>query len=578
MHESVTTKPAAGPPPASATNWPVVALLVAVAVVPPTLLCLWWSEATDGRLLHLGRLLYWLMPVTVAFGAVCVGWRWRVRETRSQVVLREWWPGLVVAIAATLLVFWISPPQMRVQFDETCLVGTSQNMHLQRLAVMTTGAVPSAGEVVLIENMVDKRPTLFAFLVSFVHDLTGYRLENAFFVNGALLALGLFVMFAATRARLGLLAGLSAPLLVLSVPLVGVAATSAGFELLATVLLLLATVAALAFVARPDDGRLAAFVGVGVLLAHARYESVLALGLLALLAAACVRGRYRPSLRAATMLALCPTLLAPLFLLLQHAQDPNFTPEAAGESLASVTHFADHLWPFLAAWFGPTNGNALPGWVAIVAAALWLRRILRREATHVDLFAVVPIALAILVLAWFYGDVSEPTALRLFLPLAWVSLLPLLAQAELVRGRGKPAGAVVLVVAVTLCAVRLPSVATGSAFPELRIASLTRALDRMIERVPGDRATTLWVGAPAQHLVVKGHAAVSVRTFERLGGAIRDMQRRGDVQTIYLLETPLDQGMAAALGSPRRLLARFSSRVVERVGGDMPITLHQLGR
>lgn len=572
MNESATTKLARPP-----TNRAVLALLVAVAIVPPALLVLWWTSATDNRLLGLGRLLYWLMPVTVAFAGVCLFWRWRGRETGVARRFGEWWPGIALAIVATLLVFWISPPQMRVQFDETCLVGTSQNMHLQRLAVMTTGAVPSAGEIVLLENMVDKRPTLFAFLVSVVHDLTGYRLANAFAVNGLLLALGLFVLFAATRARLGIWAGLSAPLLVLSVPLTVIVATSAGFELLATVLLLLATVLALAFVDKPSDGRLAAFVGVGVLLAQARYESVLAAFMLGMLAAACVWRRYRPSLRVGVLLALCPTLLTPLFLLMQHAQNPNFTPEAAGQSLVSLAHFVDHAPPFLAAWFGTSFGNALPGWLAIVAIVLWLRRLALREASQLDLFAVVPLALTIVVLAWFYSDVGEPTALRLFLPLAWASGIPLLSLVA-VHGAGKHVGMRLLVVAVIFCAVRLPYVASGEAFPELRIATLTRELDRVIERVPGDRATTLWVGAPAQHLIVKGHAAVSVRTFERLGGRIGEMLRRHDVLKIYLIETPLDADMAPAFGSPRELLARIPSTVVERVGGDMPITVHLLGR
>lgn len=572
MNESATTKPAK-----PTTNWAVVALLVAVATVPPALLVMWWTSATDGRLLGLGRLLYWLMPLTFGFAGVCFVWRWRVRESSVAVRLREWWPGIVLAIVATLLVFWISPPQMRVQFDETCLVGTSQNMHMQRLAVMTTGSVPSAGEIVLLENMVDKRPTLFAFLVSVAHDLTGYRLENAFAVNGLLLALGLFVLFAATRARLGIWAGLSAPLLVLSVPLTVIVATSAGFELLATVLLLLATVAALAFVDKPSDGRLAAFVGVGVLLAQARYESILAVAMLSMLAAACVWRRYRPSLRVGVLLALCPTLVTPLFLLMQHAQNPNFTPEAGGLALLSLAHFVDHVPPFLTAWFGASIGSALPGWLAILAVFLWLRRIVLRQASHVDLFAVVPLALTMLVLAWFYGDVREPTALRLFLPLAWASLIPLLLPQVSARP-GKLAGMALLVAAIALCAIRLPYVASGDAFPELRIATLTRELDHLMDRVPGDRATTLWVGVPAQHLVVKGHAAVSVRTFERLGSRIGDMQRRGDLLKVYLIETPLDADMAPAFGSPRDLLARIPSTVVERVGGDMPITVHRLGR
>jgi len=572
MHEPVTTKQPTG----SATNWSMVALLVAVAVVPPVLLWLWWSNATDGRLLGLGRLLYWLMPVTCAFAAGCFIWRWQQDPEGVRARLRSWWPGLVLAVLGALVVVWLSPPQMRVQFDETCLVGTSQNMHLQRLAVMTTGAVPSAGEIVLLENMVDKRPTLFAFLVSVVHDLSGYRLDNAFAVNAALLALGLFVLFVAVRSRLGLLAGLSAPLLVLSVPLTSIAATSAGFELLAVVLLLVATVSALAFVEEPTDSRLAAFLGAGVLLAHARYESLLAFAMLGLIACVCVRGRYRPSLTAGALLASCPILVAPLILLLQHAQSPNFTPEAGGEALVSLQHLADHLWPFLVAWFGASAGSALPGWVALVALAGWLRRLWRREASYVDLFAVVPIVLTLVALAWFYGDVSEPTALRLFLPLAWASLLPLLICAPPGIGRGRRVDVVLLGFAITLCAIRLPSVASGAAFPELRIATLTRELDRLVDRVGDDQRTTLWVGAVAQHLVVKGHAAVSVKTFERLGRAIADWRRRGDLGKIYLVETPLDRDMAPAFGSPQRLLGRLRSRVVERVGGEMPITLHQL--
>ena len=99
-----------------------------------------------------------------------------------------------------------------------------------------------------------------------------------------------------------------------------------------------------------------------------------------------------------------------------------------------------------------------------------------------------------------------------------------------------------------------------------------------MKRLPGDRATTLWVGIPAQHLIVKGHAALSVSSFERMGQNIAQLQRQGDVAIIYLIETPLDRDMEPVFGSPRNLLRRVSSRVVERAGGVMPITVHQIGR
>lgn len=558
--------------------WWQVALCALVAIVPPVWLAVVWGGLEQQRAGWLAQVLYWWMPCTCAFAGLCFGWRVWARESRLLERFRSWWPGLLLAVAATLVVFWVSPPQMRVQFDETSLVGVSQNMHLQGLAVMTTGAVPSQGQVVPIENMVDKRPTLFAFLVSCVHASRGYRMENAFFVNGLLLALGLLVLFAAVRARLGIYAGLSAPLLVLSVPLTCVVATSAGFELLATVLLLLATVAALAFVDKPSDARFAAFLGTGVMLSHSRYESILAVLILGGLAAALTWRSYRPGRRVWWLLALCPTLLTPLFFLLQHGQNPNFTPEAGGQSLASFAHLIEHLGPFLTGWFGSGMGSAMPGWLAIVAALLWLWRLARREATRVDLFAMTPLCLTAVVLAWFYGDVREQTALRLFLPLAWVSLLPLLLSplSRLVHVRR--AGVALLVASFAICALRLPFVADGTAFPQLPIAALTTELDRLVQRLPGDRATTLWVGVPAQHLIVKGHAAVSVSSFERMGGQIGQLQRQGDVVTIYVLETPLDGDMEPVFGSPRKLLQRVPSRVVERIGGAMPITVHQLGR
>lgn len=558
--------------------WWQIALCGFVAVAPPVWLAIEWAGHEQSRQGWLGWLLYLWMPLTCAFAALCFLWRFWGRESRLRDRLSDWWPGLLLAVSATLIVFWVSPPQMRVQFDETSLVGVSQNMHSQGLAVMTTATVPSQGVLVPIENMVDKRPTLFAYLVSCVHALSGYRIENAFFVNGLLLVLGLFVLFAAVRTRLGVYAGLSAPLLVLSVPLTCVVATSAGFELLATVLLLVATVAALAFVDRPSDARFAGFLGAGMLLAHSRYESILAVLILGVLAVVMSWRRYRPGRRVWWLLAICPTLLTPLFFLLQHAQNPNFTPEAGGQSLASLAHLLDHLGPFLTGWFGSGIESAMPGWLALVALVLWLVRIVKRQATCIDLFAITPLALTVVVLAWFYGDVREQTALRLFLPLAWVSMLPLLLS-PLSRLVDVPrAGFVLLAASIAICALRMPFVADGTAFPQLRIARLTAELDRLVKRLPGDPMTTLWVGVPAQHLIVKGHAAMSVKSFERMGGNIGQLQRQGDVTKIYLLETSLDPDMEPAFGSARELLRRVSGRVVERIGGQMPITVYEIGR
>ena len=71
---------------------------------------------------------------------------------------------------------------------------------------------------------------------------------------------------------------------------------------------------------------------------------------------------------------------------------------------------------------------------------------------------------------------------------------------------------------------------------------------------------------------------MSVRSFEQMAGNIGQLQRQGDLVRIYLIQTSLDRDMAPAFGSSEVLLQRVPSRVVERIGGDMPLTVFELGR
>src|SRR5262245_44548340 len=276
------------------------------------------------RIVFLARLLYFPMPVVLGLAIGAAIWRWRAASGSVRAAAQRLWPGVVAAVVLTAIVFVLVPPQMRVQFDETSLVGTSQNMHLQRAALLTTGAVPYEGGIVPIENMIDKRPPLFAFLVGLLHDVSGYRIANAFAVNAGLLATALLLVFAAARRHLALPGALAAPLLLLAVPLTSLVATSAGFELLAAVLFLLVLLAALDFVRQPDTVRCVAFLASGVLFAQSRYESLPALGLVAAIAAWSVRRRFRPDWRAGVALAACPGLVTPVVFLLLNSRDPNF--------------------------------------------------------------------------------------------------------------------------------------------------------------------------------------------------------------------------------------------------------------
>lgn len=547
--------------------------LVALALLPPALALLWWANTADEvRQVMLAGALYWTAALIVVLALTACWWRWRARAASAAQLAKQAGPGALLALALTATVVWAVPPTERVQFDETSLAGVAQNMHDHRLAVMTTGAVPQDGQVARIENTVDKRPPLFPFLVSLLHDLRGHRLGHAFAVNAALLALALFAAFAAARARLGAIAAVSAPLLLLALPLTTLVATSAGFELLAATLFGLVLLAALDFVQHPDTVRWAMLLAAGVLFAQSRYESLPALVVVLGLVLWGVRRRWRPDRRAGLLAAACPALLAPVVVLLAYSRDPRFYPEAGGQELVSLQHAHAHFEPFLAAMFDPALSNPLPGVLAIAAALAWLVRAVRRDAKWTDNIVVLPVlAVTASALLWFIGDVREAIALRLFVPFAWLcALSPLLV---LRPGARAPALAL-LAAALALAALRVPTLRTEQAFVRGDKARIVAAIDACVARMRSDPARTLWITTAAQRLIVTGHAALSPERFawhaEQAGRPwLRSMH-------VFVLETPLDAAMAPGLGDPRAILRALPGEVVERTGGDVALTVHRL--
>lgn len=545
---------------------------------------LWWLEAGEPaqRQQRLGALLYWAPLAALPFALAGAAWRWRTRQHSLATHLQRAWSVLLLALLATIAVAAIVPLQQRVQFDETSLLGTSQNMHTQGLAVMTTASFPSRGELVPIGNMVDKRPTMFALLASLLHGLRGYDPAHTVWLNVLLLALALGTAGLALRAR-GVALALAAPLLLLAVPLTTIVASSGGFELLAALLFGWLLLAARDVVAGRDErdlaARLANFLGVGVLFAWSRYESLPALLLVVALVAFGLRVRLPRSRALLGFVLLLPVLLAPLWPLLLHARDPRFYPEAGGQPLLAFAHGIDHVPAFVVAWFTPTPGQPLPGlvaWLALAVLAWWLgrgRRHVTRRAFDVLLPAVPVAAVTTLVLFWFYGDVGERTALRLFLPAAWATaLLPVLLLPPL-RGRFAVAGVLAL---AAFAGWQVRAVARGDAMPVLGDASTYEGLARAADRLAQDRGHTLWVGTPAQFLITRGHAAVSPQAFLERAGDVRALLRQGDVRTIFVIETPRDAALAPVFGKPRDVLYQLPGEVVEQVGGGAPFTVHRL--
>ncbi len=210
---------------------------------------------------------------------LCAFYAIRVARPR-QVVWREWlarpgWTGLVL-VGATVFAIWADEFEHKILFDEYVLQGTAWHLHATKEIATPVRAFDISGTWLAIDVFLDKRPYFFTFLLSLLHDLTGFRLENVFVLNAALafvcLALTCWLVRALTSRRGPALLAVG---LLATLPLFGQNATGAGMEMHNLAMIAVVMTSAVLFLRAPDADRLALLLLATVLLAQSRYESVL---------------------------------------------------------------------------------------------------------------------------------------------------------------------------------------------------------------------------------------------------------------------------------------------------------------
>jgi hypothetical protein len=210
--------------------------------------------------------------------ALFVAFSWRVAFARRH-IWKQWfarpgWPAVVIVLGAALAI-WSDPIKHKILFDEYVLQGTAAQMHATKEVGTAVRAYDIFGTWVSIDTFLDKRPYFFAFLVSLLHDLTGYRMANMFALNIALapVFLGLVYWLAATLTGKRGPAFLAVALLA-TMPLLGQQVTGAGMELHNVTMLALAMTVAVLYLRAPDNDRLTLLILAALLLSQSRYESV----------------------------------------------------------------------------------------------------------------------------------------------------------------------------------------------------------------------------------------------------------------------------------------------------------------
>ena len=390
---------------------------------------------------HQGSLIlrYAGYPILALTFAVWLGAFWSLRPSAAEArnwTGREGRAVLAWAVGFTLLAAVTSSYLYKVLYDEVVIQSTATNLQWHREVGAIGRGYIYDGALQILQPYLDKRPYFFPFLVSLLHDLTGWREANAFALNTALLPVVLILTYAGGRMLAGHRAGLVSLVSLGAFSLLLINATGAGLEMLNLALVLGLVVSGAAYLKNPDARRLDLLVLTSVLLANTRYESSIYVGSAALLVLLGWARAGRPIVSWGAIAG--PVLLIPYAL---HNRYLSATP-ALWELREGIQHrFSldylaanlDFAWTFFFN-LGPNIANSVWLTVAGLAALLGLAFTgLRRRLRWGDLSPATQACLAVaagvagnlvLLLAYFWGDLSDPIVSRLSLPLhALVALM-----------------------------------------------------------------------------------------------------------------------------------------------------------
>lgn len=416
---------------------------------------------------------YWMMLVLFAVAA----WTWW-RSLRGEV--SRWpqacrsQPGAVALIGLCWVLLLVHEPfGFKILMDEAMLAGTAMSMHFEKIAIVPMRGHDIQGAFELLGGQLDKRPLLQPFLVSLLHDLSGYRPENGWVLNAGLTLVLLILVYRAGTRLAGRAAGGCAVALLTTLPLLAQNATGGGFEVLNLVMIMAVFLTAVRFAERRDRTSVDALVVTTVLLALTRYESVL---FVVPVAGLILWGWFRAARPVLGWFA----ALSPLMLIPYALHNKVFTVRESSWEMASLgdfdTPFALRYVPdniaHALAFFFDTSGaqsNSLIlaglGVIAVPFGILLMVKTLGRlkDARPIEMaWAAISLgflAHTALMMLYFWGRFDDPVIRRLSLPLNLYMVLAVIVVAKELPGQTRKWWGLAGLIGCGFFAYSLPSMA-----------------------------------------------------------------------------------------------------------------------
>jgi hypothetical protein len=350
---------------------------------------------------------------------------WERKEVRDWVT--ENWRGIVVAGSLIIIAGLAVEPALRMLSDEANLVGTSKNFFASKSATFTVSGKYYYDSYWDVDVAIDRRPTLFPFLVSLVHSLVGYSYRNAFVFNLLVFPAFVFVAYRLAKSLGGETFGVVAALWMAAHPITLWCVRSAGFDFLAAFFGLLVLKGLLDFIREPEPRRLAMLWLNACLFAEVRYESALFLPLVVGFPWLFKLVKWSTLRPYALVYALTPVYLLPrIWQSLLRGNVPEQEPGMVAfsvENLANNTY--EYFQPLLEPFHTYPAHCALLIGLGLIGVALWITRLSKglrafggtAPELRFGLVAGAWMSLQlVIVFAYGWGRAQYPSAARLVLP------------------------------------------------------------------------------------------------------------------------------------------------------------------
>jgi hypothetical protein len=467
--------------------------------------------------------------------------------------LKENWPGIAVTLAVSVSVLLAVAPAFRVLADESNLVGVSKNLFYRHTANFAVGGKWYFENYWDVALATDRRPALYPFLVSLLHLVRGYHVENAFHLNAILFVSFVFTCYRLAKGLGGEVFGLSAAILVATNPNTLIAARSGGFDFLATFVLMLVLKSFVDFTKSASSWGLAVFALNLCLLAHVRYEGLALLVASGLVIVALRLVRLSHLRDYAWLYSIFPLFLVPRYW--QSIAKAKDAEQPLSTSLFGLQHFSENFREYVGIVAhplevaGPHAPLLLP--LALGGVALFTFGLVRSlnakrlspQVARVTLMVAMLVAVeAAISFSYFWGKTLHPASSRLYI---WLDTFVAFAAAWLLTALGrrcaftvgllnrKSGAPITILASVLLFAMHLPAAIEARFVNVMLVTREAAETWRFFEKI-GEKRILILTDRPGLFTIMD-YGATDISTADANRGLLVELSRKL-YQDVYMIQ------------------------------------------